>query len=99
MSVTFLLAHGAHNTLIDLPGSEYDGISFGEILDRVRTPTSTEKTAADFIIPSTYRGHDGRAHDTQRQRGSYRMLAIDIDKGHPSKPDVVEAIHEILGRC
>lgn len=99
MSVTFLLAHGAHNTLIDFPGSEYDGISFGEILDRVRTPTAVDKTAADFIIPSTYRGNDGRAHDTQRQRGSYRMLAIDIDKGHPSKPDVVEAIHEILGRC
>lgn len=99
MSVTFLLAHGAHNTLIDFPGSDYDGISFGEILDRVRTPTSTEKTAADFVIPSTYRGHDGRAHDVQRQRGSYRMLAVDIDKGHPAKTDVVAAIHEILGRC
>ena len=99
MSVTFLLAHGAHNTLIDFPGSDYDGISFGEILDRVRTPTAVEKTAADFIIPSTYRGHDGRAHDVQRQRGSYRMLAVDIDKGHPAKTDVVAAIHEILGRC
>jgi hypothetical protein len=99
MSVTFLLAHGAHNTLIDFPGSDYDGISFGEILARVREPTGVEKTAADFIIPSTYRGHDGRAHDVQRQRGSYRLLAVDIDKGHPSKTDVVAAIHEILGRC
>ena len=99
MSVTFLLAHGAHNTLIDFPGSDYDGISFGEILARVREPTGVEKTAADFIIPSTYKGHDGRAHDVQRQRGSYRLLAVDIDKGHPSKTDVVAAIHEILGRC
>jgi len=99
MSVTFLLAHGAHNTLIDFPGSEYDGISFGEILDRVRTPTAVDKNSADFVIPSTYRGHDGRAHDVQRQRGSYRMLAVDIDKGHPAKTDVVAAIHEILGRC
>jgi hypothetical protein len=99
MSVTFLLAHGAHNTLIDFPGSDYDGISFGEILDRVRTPTAVDKNAADFVIPSTYRGNDGRAHDVQRQRGSYRMLAVDIDKGHPAKTDVVAAIHEILGRC
>lgn len=99
MTTTFLLAHGARDTLIRQPGAEYDGISFADILARVKTPTAAEKTDADFIIPSTYKGHDGRAHDVQRQRGSYRLLAVDIDKGHPSKADVVEAIHTALGRC
>ena len=99
MTTTFLLAHGARDTLIRQPGAEYDGISFADILARVRAPTAAEKTDADFIIPSTYKGHDGRAHDVQRTRGAYRMLAIDIDTGHPSKADVVEAIHNTIGRC
>ena len=98
MTPRFLLAHGARQTLIDKPGAEYDSIDFTGIIARVKEPTAVEKAAADFIIPSTYRQHDGRSHDAQRQRGSYRMLALDIDTGHPKKEDVVEAIEAVCGR-
>lgn len=95
----FLLAHGAYNTLIEQPGAEYDGIDFFGIINRVRAPTAVEKLESDFIIPSTYRQHDGRSHEAQRQRGQYRMLALDIDTGNHDKPAVVDAVHEITGRC
>lgn len=99
MRPSFLLAHGARNTLINNPGAEYDGIDFLGIMHRVRTPTAADKTDADFIVPSTYRKHDGRSHETQRRLGQYRMLVLDIDEGHPSKADVLDAVHDILGRC
>ena len=95
----FLLAHGAYNTLIEQPGAEYDGIDFAGIINRVRVPTAVEKLESDFIMPSTYRQHDGRSHEAQRQRGQYRMLALDIDTGNHDKPAVVDAVHEITGRC
>jgi len=99
MRPSFLLAHGARNTLINNPGAEYDGIDFLGIMHRVRMPTAADKTDADFIIPSLYRKHDGRSHETQRRLGQYRMLVLDIDEGHPSKADVLDAVHDILGRC
>ena len=99
MKLSFLLAHGARNTLINNPGAEYDGIDFLGIMHRVRVPTAADKTEADFIIPSLYRKHDGRSHETQRRLGQYRMLVLDIDEGHPSKADVLDAVHDILGRC
>jgi RecA-family ATPase len=95
----FLLAHGAYNTLIEQVGSEYDGIDFFGIINRVRAPTAVEKLESDFIIPSTYRNHDGRSHEAQRQRGQYRMLALDIDTGNHDKPTVVDTVHDITGRC
>jgi archaellum biogenesis ATPase FlaH len=95
----FLLAHGAYNTLIEQFGAEYDGIDFAGIISRVRAPTAVEKLESDFIIPSTYRHHDGRSHEAQRQRGQYRMLALDIDTGNHDKPAIVDAVHEITGRC
>ena len=99
MTTTFLLAHGATNTLIHNPGVDYDGITFAEIIARVKEPTAVDKTEADFIIPSTYRRHDGRSHDTQRRLGSYRLLCLDVDTGNPSREDVVEAVHNTIGRC
>jgi hypothetical protein len=94
----FLLAHGARETLINNPGAVYDGIDFTGIIARVKEPTAVDKTAADFIIPSTYREHDGRSHDVQRQRGQYRMLCVDVDTGNPKKEDLVEAIEAVCGR-
>jgi hypothetical protein len=95
----FLLAHGARHTLIDKPGEIYPGINFGEIVERVKQPPADEKLAADFIIPSTYRQHDGRAHDVQRAHGQYRMLAVDVDEGSPSKDALIAAIRAACGQA
>ena len=95
--VRFLTAPGSLFTLIHKPGTTYPGITWSELLSMVRMPQAKEKAEADFFIPSTYRAHDGRAHDAQRARGVFRMLAIDIDRGNPSMERVREAITEILG--
>jgi hypothetical protein len=63
----------------------------------VSTPQAKEKIDADFFIPSTYREHDGRSHEAQRERGAFRMLALDIDRGNPSLDDVLAAVEAVCG--
>jgi hypothetical protein len=50
-----LIAAGAHDTRINEAGSQYDGITIGEIAKLVSEPQATEKADAKFFIPSTYR--------------------------------------------
>ena len=95
--VRFLTAPGSFFTLIDKPGQTYPGISWNEIVKLVQAPQAKEKVDADFFIPSTYRGHDGRSHEAQREHGSFRALAIDIDRGNPSIDDVHDAVKAICG--
>ena len=95
--VRFLTAPGSFFTLIDKPGEYYPGISWTDIVKLVRNPQAKEKRDADFFIPSTYRAHDGRAHEAQRERGAYRALALDIDRGNPSIDDVQEAVQAVCG--
>jgi hypothetical protein len=63
----------------------------------VKAPQAKDKADADFFIPSTYRASDGRSHDAQRERGLFRMLALDVDQGNPSKQDVIQAVRDVLG--
>ena len=95
--VRFLTAKGSFFTLIDKPGETYAGVSWTDIAKMVENPQAKEKRDADFFIPSTYREHDGRAHDAQRERGSFRMLALDIDRGNPSLDDVLDAVQAVCG--
>lgn len=95
--VRFLTAPGSFYTLIDKPDETYPGISWNEIVKLVQTPQAKEKQDADFFIPSTYRAHDGRAHEAQRLRGAFRALAIDIDRGNPSIDDVQQAVQAVCG--
>lgn len=95
--VRFLMAHGSFFTLIDKPDQTYPAVSWPEIVRLCKEPQAKDKVDADFFIPSTYRGNDGRAHQAQRERGSFRMLAIDIDQGNPSKSDVIQAVRDVLG--
>lgn len=95
--VRFLTAPGSFFTLIEKPGQTYPGISWNEIVRLVQTPQAKEKVDADFFIPSTYRAHDGRSHEAQRENGAFRALAIDIDRGNPSIDDVHEAIKAVCG--
>ena len=95
--VRFLMAHGSRHTLIDTPDQTYPGISWPEIVRLCKEPQAKDKEASDFFIPSTYRDYDGRSHQAQRERGAFRMLAIDIDQGNLSKEDVIQAVREVLG--
>ena len=95
--VRFLTAPGSFFTLIDKPGETYPGIGWNEIVKLVQTPQAKEKRDADFFIPSTYRAHDARAHEAQREHGAYRALAIDVDRGNPSLEDVQEAVQAVCG--
>ena len=96
--VRFLMAHGSFFTLIDNPDQSYPAISWPEIVRLCKDPQAKDKVDADFFIPSTYRGNDGRAHQAQRERGAFRMLAIDVDQGNPSKADVIQAVRDVLGK-
>jgi hypothetical protein len=93
----FLTAPGSFYTLIDKPGQTYPGISWAEIARMAASPQAKEKIDADFFIPSTYREHDGRSHDAQREHGAFRMLALDIDRGNPSLDDVLAAVEAVCG--
>jgi RecA-family ATPase len=95
--IRFLTAPGSFHTLIDKPGQVYPGISWAEIARMVSTPQAKEKIDADFFIPSTYREHDGRSHEAQRERGAFRMLALDIDRGNPGLDDVLAAVEAVCG--
>jgi RecA-family ATPase len=95
--IRFLTAPGSFHTLIDKPGQLYPGISWADIAKMVSTPQAKEKIDADFFIPSTYREHDGRSHDAQREHGAFRMLALDIDRGNPSLDDVLAAVEAVCG--
>lgn len=95
--VRFLTAAGSFFTLIDKPGETYPGISWNEIVKLVKTPQAKEKINADFFIPSTYREFDGRSHEAQRERGMFRALGVDIDRGNPSLDDVEEGIRAVCG--
>jgi hypothetical protein len=90
--IRFLTAPGSFHTLINKPG-----VSWAEIARMVSTPQAKEKIDADFFIPSTYREYDGRSHEAQRERGAFRMLALDIDRGNPSLDDVLAAVEAVCG--
>ena len=92
---TMLLAHGALDTRINDAGSEYESIKLGKIAKLVDEPQSTEKEAAAFIIPSTYRAYDGRNHAAQRDNGEYWLLAIDVDEGDPSLTELKSAVERV----
>jgi len=91
-----LTANGSHDTLINSPDQEYNGITIGEIASMVDDPQAKPKADAAFIIPSTYRKHDGRSHAAQRERGEYWMLAIDIDEGNPTADLIEYALEGII---
>ena len=79
-------------------GKDYQGISWAEIVARASEPTATAKENAQFIIPSTYRGPDGRTHEVQRALGSFPVLCLDLDDGNPSIDGIKTALAAIAGR-
>ena len=91
-----LTANGSHDTLINSPDQEYNGITIADIAGMVDDPQAKPKADAAFMIPSTYRKHDGRSHAAQRDCGEYWMLAIDIDEGNPTADLIEYALEGII---
>ena len=96
-NVRFLKAHGAFFTLKNNEGQTYPSISWKEIVALAHTPQAKDKADADFFIPSTYVGHQGRSHDAQRAYGVFRMLALDIDRGSPTLNAVLDGVRAVCG--
>ena len=87
-----LLAHGAFDTKIGNEDRQYESITLADIAKMVSDPQATEKSDAAFIIPSSYRAHDGRKHSAQREHGEFHYLALDIDEGSPSLVELKDAV-------
>ena len=80
-------------------GAEYEGITGKTIAAMVKEPPSVPKDRAQWFIPSTYRGRDGRCHDAQRQHGAFWWLALDVDANNLALGDVLDALNATVGGC
>lgn len=75
----------------------YETISLGEIFEAADKPTAEKKSCARAIIPSSYASPDARTFAVQRQKGSFPMLAADIDTGNVPLEYVVAAVDAAFG--
>ena len=98
-NASFLLANGSLDTLKNHPDRSYNGINLKDIAAAAKSPFCADKSAAPFMIPSTYRAHDGRSHETQRERGQYWMLAVDVDEGNLDLDQVTDALKLFIGNA
>ena len=98
-NIKLLTAKGSKDTRIHDPASEYSGITLSEITKLIHSPQAKDKADASFIIPSTYRKHDGRNHAAQREHGEYWMLALDVDEGSPTLDALVNAAEAVFRRA
>jgi hypothetical protein len=107
-NLLFLTANGSRDshavTLADgrknrspRAGRQYQGISWDGIRRLIDAPAARLKNDAPFVILSTYRECDGRTHAIQRENGWFGGLAVDIDHGNPTLPEVVEAVAAATG--
>lgn len=75
----------------------YRTISLGEIFEAADKPTAEEKSSARAIIPSSYASPDARTFAVQREKGSFPMLAADIDTGNVALEHVEAAVDAAFG--
>lgn len=75
----------------------YQTISLGEIFEAADKPTAEEKSSARAIIPSSYASPDARTFAVQREKGSFPMLAADIDTGNVALEYVEAAVDAAFG--
>lgn len=80
-------------------GGDYRGISGAEIVALVRKPSGAPKEQAQWIIPSTYRAFDARAHDRQREAGEFCFLPLDVDQNNLALDDLKAAMAAVAGDC
>jgi hypothetical protein len=61
----------------DKNGYVYDTVSYADIKKMAHNPETVTKSQARWIIPSSF---ESRSHGAQMQRGSFKLLWVDIDK-------------------
>jgi hypothetical protein len=76
----------------------YQTITLCEIFDAADKPTAVDKKSARAIIPSSYKSPDARVYAVQREKGSYPILAADIDKGNVPLEQLEAAVDAIFGK-
>lgn len=89
--------NGSRDSHKDQPGRDYRAVTLGELFDALATPAHKPKDKAPAFIPSSYRKHDGRAFDVQRQHGRYVALTGDIDTGDHTLDEVAQLAQEFAG--
>jgi hypothetical protein len=75
----------------------YNIITLGEIFAAIDQPTAFEKEYAQAILPSSYASSDAREFAMQRERGSFEILAADIDKGNVPLERIKAAVGAAFG--
>lgn len=75
----------------------YNTITLGEIFASVDQPTASEKKDAKGILTSSYASSDARVFAMQRERGSFEILAADIDKGNVPLERIEAAVDAAFG--
>lgn len=93
--------HGMGDKKIDMVESEmftpqFDTISWPAIVERAANPQNVEKHKGDWVIPSTLHDKYARQHSTQRRRGEFYMLSVDIDEGNLDLAAVVAGVRMVL---
>lgn len=78
-------------------GMDYQTITPKDLVRLVENPGRSDKSKAQWIIPSTYAGADARTHSVQRERGAYWFLPLDVDDGNLSREEVDGAIVAVCG--
>lgn len=91
-----LIVDGRPNTH-PTAGQNYDGITGAQIAAMVENPPCVDKERAQWVIPSTYLGHDARDHDVQRQNGQFRMLVLDVDENDLSLDFLMQTVQQVVG--
>ena len=77
----------------------YQTITGKEIAALVADPPSSDKSAAQWFIPSSYAEADARSHTTQRAHGAFHWLALDVDENDLPLETVAGALCAVLGDC
>jgi putative DNA primase/helicase len=90
--VTF---NGSRDTHIH-NGRDYKTRTLRSIFDD-DTPAGVDKDDAPAFIPSSYHQSDARAHEVQRERGSYVCNTGDIDKANHSMEVVADLVQVYAG--
>jgi hypothetical protein len=75
---------------------EYQTISVQELMRIERT--AVPKDQARWVLCSTYNAPDGRSHRAQEERGSFVMVAVDLDTGNVQGKALVAAVQSFTGK-
>lgn len=95
-SRTVLTFDGQFDTHIDT-GEDYGTRTLTSLFSL--NPTSKPKASGPAFIPSSYVGHDGREHATQRARGSFVALTGDVDSGDHDRESIEALVRKFVGNA